>query len=155
MSIFSKRGGAVTECAELAVKSGGVWKPVADAYIKQGGVWLPVWSNNVIDRKIEIVCDTSFDLFEHTYEEVTEPVRFINLAVNVYDGSGALIHTQTWETFDANGGSYTIYDEKDSYGQLTISVDVATGKVSYSISIDYDTDARKFVLTADKMILVE
>ena len=147
MPLFAKVQGAQKEMTDCKVKVGGEWKQALEMLVKVGGKWKSFWSNVAI----YIESNTSYEMFELHYDVMDETVHLENLVVAVYDRNDKLITTMTWETFETTSGSDLIYDNNDSYGEVGIRTDVANNKLIFAVSIYYETEARKFVITADKV----
>lgn len=147
MPLFPKINGSHKEMTDCKVKVGGEWKQAVEMLVKVNGKWKEVWSNTAI----YIVCDTSYETFEFHYDNIDEIFRVENLVVAVYDRNNKLITTMDLGTLQTTSGSYAVYDDNDSYGEVGIRTEVANNKLIFSVSIDYDTEARKFVITADKV----
>lgn len=147
MPLFAKVQGAHKEMTDCKVKVGGEWKKALEVLVKVNGKWKEVWSNFAL----YIVCDTSYDTFEFYYDKIDEIFRVENLVVAVYDGNDRRITTMNLGTVQTTSGSYAVYDNNDSYGNIGINTDLANNKLIFSVSINYESDARKFIITADKV----
>jgi hypothetical protein len=147
MPLFTKRNTTQKEMTDCKVQVDGKIKQGLEMLVKVNGKWKEVWSNTAI----YIVSNISYEMFELHYDIIDETVHLENLVVAVYDRNDKLITTMTWDTFETTSGSDLIYDNNDSYGEVGIRTDVANNKLIFAVSIYYESEARKFVITADKV----
>jgi hypothetical protein len=147
MAIFPKVNGVHKEMTDCKVKVNGEWKQALEVLVKVNGKWKQVWNNVAI----YIVSDTSYEIFELPFDNVKDIFIIENLVVQVYDRNNRLIATMVLERESTSSGSYSVYDNKGSYGEIGIRTDENNNKLIFSININYETDARKFIVTADKV----
>lgn len=151
MAISSKVSGSQKTVTDCKANVGGTWKQVTTAYTKVSGTWKEVWANNIIVSGFSLTSSTSYNLYTKKYKKVTERVKFVNLVIKCYAGS-KLIDTHTFGDEEFWSISLSI----GNHGSVGITTYPAENKIEFSVSIDYDkTDARKVIITADRIEMVE
>ena len=151
MAISSKVSGKQKGVTNCKANVGGTWKQVITAYTKENGVWKEVWANNIIVSGFSLTSSTSYNTFTKKYKKVTRIVKFVNLVVKCYAGS-TLIDTHSF----GDKEFWSVSLGLGNHGSVGITTDQSTNKIEFSVSIDYDkTDARKVVITADRIEMVE
>ena len=151
MAIYSKVNGVQKSVVDCKTKVNGVWKQVSAIYAKVNGAWKQVWANNVIVSGFSLTSSTSYNIYTKSYKKVTEVVKFVNLVCKCYAGS-KLIDTHNFGDQEFWSTSLSL----GNHGSVGITTNKSANKIEFSVSIDYDkTDARKVVITADRIEMVE
>jgi hypothetical protein len=141
-----KRNGTHKEATSIMVKKDGVWKQGVEMLVKTNGAWKKVWQMGEV-----YITSTSSNRVATTlhFDNVLNVVTLENLVVRAYDGNGNLITAMSFGTHSTGAGSYAIYDDDDVYGEVSIYTYPERNTVDIYIMVDYSTNARKIVVTAD------
>ena len=151
MAIYTKVSGASKSVTDAKVKVGGAWKQVNSIHTKVNGVWKEVWANNIIVSNFSLTSSKSYELYDRKYKKVTDIIKIVNLVVKCYNGS-TLVDTHSFGDDEISSVSYNL----GNHGSVGITTYPNTNTIQFSVSIDYDkTDARKVVITADRIEMVE
>lgn len=151
MAIKIKANGELKDLTNAHVKVNGAVKTILEALTLRDGKWVKSWTNNIIAVNVSHTTTSTYDMFEDKYDKVTNVIKIEDLVVKVYNGSGTVIETLTVAEETLGSIAYNI---GNSMVDFSILADNQNNVISYSVSINTSTDARKVSFTIGKIYKV-